>query len=65
MSHQAVTMRALLVGIPFLILMAFLLWMANRSRIVMANAAKEIAKEIRENTAAVKALSERIDKMKR
>ncbi|MER8382638.1 MULTISPECIES: hypothetical protein [unclassified Mesorhizobium] len=65
MSHQAAIMRALLVGIPFLILMAFLLWMANRSRIVMANAAKEIAKEIRENTAAVKALSERIDKMKR
>ncbi|MER8766781.1 hypothetical protein [Mesorhizobium sp. M0968] len=65
MSHQAAVMRALLVGIPFLILMAFLLWMANRSRIVMANAANEIAKEIRENTAAVKALSERIDKMER
>ncbi len=31
----------------------------------MANAAKEIAKDIRENTVAVKALSERIDKMER
>ena len=62
MSHATI---ALVVGVLFLILTAFLLWMANLSRTVMANAAKEIAKDIRESTVAVKALSERIDKMER
>lgn len=62
MSHATI---ALVVGVIFLILTAFLLWMANLSRTVIANAAKEIAKDIRENTVAVKALSERIDKMER
>lgn len=62
MSHAT---TAFVIGTFFLVLAGVLLWMAGRSRIMFTNAAKEIAKEIRENTAAVKALSERIDKMDR
>ena len=62
MSHAT---TAFVIGTLFLVLAGVLLWMASKSRIMFTNAAKEIAKEIRENTAAVKALSERIDKMER
>lgn len=62
MSHATI---AFVIGTLFLVLAGVLLWMASQSRIMFTNAAKEIAKEIRENTAAVKALSERIDKMER
>jgi uncharacterized membrane protein YqjE len=60
-SHAAIAFVVAL----FLVLAGVFGWMASQSRKMFTNAAKEIAKDIRENTVAVKALSERIEKMER
>ena len=62
MSNAAI---AFVVVTLFLVLAGVFGWMASQSRKMFTNAANEIAKDIRENTVAVKALSERIDKMER
>ena len=51
MSHAAI---AFVVGTLFLVLAGVFGWMASQSRKMFTNAAKEIAKDIRENTVAVK-----------
>ncbi len=58
MNYNAI---AVLVGA--LALMFLFAWLANKSRKLFADAANEVAKDVRENTAAVKALTERIDKL--